>query len=284
MNYQTIFRGEGATVYQGNALDYLKKIPTNSVNVVVTSSDYWRQLDHGPSQQIGMTPTPEQFIWNLCDVFDQCKRVLVEGGCLFQVMQDTQNNKSPIRKAGERRLSNNAKTSERRKLLLGYREKEPLDIPFRLSEELRRRGWIKRQTLIWDKGNGGDPTQSDSATVNHEWILYFFKYSRGGRPYANCNGFPSSLFRYAPWKDPLGVHPCPFPPGLASEIILACTEPGETVLDPFGGSGVVAGVSVRNGRKVITGDLVPEYCDRIVAEITGEIKSESGTQKSLLAM
>ena len=265
-------------------MTYLEAVPDNSVNLVVTSSDYWRQLDHNYPGQVGMAATPQQFINNLASIFDQCKRILVEGGCLFQIMQDTQNNHSPIRKAGETRRSNNAQTSERRKVLKSHREKEPLDIHFHLSEEMRARGWIKRQNMIWDKMSGGDPTQSDHATVNHEWILYFFKWSKGGRPYANCSGFKSSLLRYPPWRDPLGVHPCPFPPGLAKEIILAASNPGDTVVDPFGGSGVTAGVSVRNGRNVITGDLVPAYADRIIDELTGEVSNQNGVQKSLLTL
>ena len=277
------YQSDKATVYHGDAREFLACIPDNSVNLIITSSDYWRQLDHGHDKQVGMAPHPEQFIQSLADIFDQCLRILVEGGCLFQIMADTQNNNSPIRKVGETRRSDNARSSERRKVLKSHREKEPLDIPFQLSEELRSRGWIKRQWLIWDKISGGDMTQSDGAAVDHEWILYLHKWSKKGRPYANCSGFASSILRYMPYRDPLGIHPCPFPPGLAQEIILAASQPGDTVVDLFGGSGVSAGVALSTGRQIITGDIVEAYAQRIVMEVTGEVIMHSGVQTSLLS-
>lgn len=278
------FQADAATVYHGDARDYLREIPDCSVHVVVTSSDYWKQLDHYHAQgQIGMTPTPETFIDTLSTVFDQCKRVLVEGGCLFQIMADTQNNHSMIREPGQTRKTAKYGANERRGLVPGYREKEPLDIPYRLSAELRRRGWLKRQNMIWNKGASGDPTQSDGAVVAHEPILFMFKWSAGGRPYANCSGFPSTVLTHAPYRDPQGVHPCPFPPSLAREILTYASQPGETVLDPFGGAGTVAGVALDMGRRIVTGDLLDRYCDRIVSEITGECAVPGGIQKSLFA-
>lgn len=269
------FQSDQATVYWGSALEYLKKIPDNSVHLCLTSSDYWKQVDHGISGQLGLAQDPWTFISNLADVFDQVHRVLVPGGCLFQVMADTQNNKSPIREAGSKRRDR--QYGARRRLVEGYREKEPLDIPYELSLELRERGWLKRATYIWDKMSGGDPTQSDSAPTDHEWILYFFKYDSPGRPYSLCKGFKSSIFRYKPVRDPEGVHACPFPSGLAAEIIERASNPGETVLDPFGGMGTTAATAVWMDRKAITGDISQRYCDRIVQELG--YSTDSGTRQ-----
>ena len=56
-----------------------------------------------------------------------------------------------------------------------------------------------------------------------------------------------------------GAHFATFPPDLIEPCILAGSPVGGTVLDPFGGSGTTAGVSMRNGRNAILCELNPEY-------------------------
>ena len=56
-----------------------------------------------------------------------------------------------------------------------------------------------------------------------------------------------------------GVHFATFPPDLIEPCILAGSAPGDTVLDPFGGSGTVAGVSLEHGRKAVLCELSEEY-------------------------
>ena len=49
--------------------------------------------------------------------------------------------------------------------------------------------------------------------------------------------------------------------------ILAGSKTGDTVLDPFGGSGIVAIVTKKFGRKAILIDLKPEYCEMAVKRL-----------------
>lgn len=58
-----------------------------------------------------------------------------------------------------------------------------------------------------------------------------------------------------------GAHFATFPEELARRCILASSKPGDTVLDPFGGSGTVAQVATGNGRNSIYIDLNPKYLD-----------------------
>ena len=70
-----------------------------------------------------------------------------------------------------------------------------------------------------------------------------------------------------------GAHFATFPPELIEPCVLAGSRPGDTVLDPFGGSGTTAGVALKHGRKAVLCELNPEYAalvpDRI-ASIAGE--------------
>lgn len=54
-------------------------------------------------------------------------------------------------------------------------------------------------------------------------------------------------------------HPAPFPEELVEQCILATTQPGDVVLDPFMGAGTVAVVASRLGRKYIGFDISSEY-------------------------
>ncbi len=56
-----------------------------------------------------------------------------------------------------------------------------------------------------------------------------------------------------------GAHFATFPPELISPCILAGSRPGDTVLDPFGGSGTTGMVALELGRKAILIELNPEY-------------------------
>jgi DNA modification methylase len=56
-----------------------------------------------------------------------------------------------------------------------------------------------------------------------------------------------------------GAHAAVFPPELAEPCVLAGSRPGDTVLDPFMGSGTVAGVALRHGRRYLGCELNPAY-------------------------
>lgn len=67
----------------------------------------------------------------------------------------------------------------------------------------------------------------------------------------------------------LGPEPCSlehfatFPSAIPRKAILAGSKPGDTILDPFGGSGTSGMVALELGRKAILIELNPEYCKLI---------------------
>lgn len=65
------------------------------------------------------------------------------------------------------------------------------------------------------------------------------------------------------FKERAGWHGCQMPEQLLGRIIQACSNPGETVLDPFGGSGTTLAVAKKLGRKFLGFELSREYAARI---------------------
>lgn len=55
------------------------------------------------------------------------------------------------------------------------------------------------------------------------------------------------------------AHPCPFPQAMIERIVLACSNPGDVVLDPFGGSGTTGAAAVAHGRSTVIIEREPTY-------------------------
>ncbi|WP_392354484.1 site-specific DNA-methyltransferase [Brevundimonas sp. LF-1] len=54
-------------------------------------------------------------------------------------------------------------------------------------------------------------------------------------------------------------HPCPFPVAMIERIVLACSNPGDVVLDPFGGSGTTGAAAMAHGRSSVMIEREPTY-------------------------
>lgn len=76
------------------------------------------------------------------------------------------------------------------------------------------------------------------------------------------------------FKERAGFHGCQMPEALLTRIIMASSNPGELVLDPFIGSGTTAAAAKRVGRRYIGIDLSPEYVEHVRRRLEG-VQDES---------
>ena len=132
-------------IYQGNCIDVLKDMPSESIDCVVTSPPYWGLRNYQEEEQLGLEETPEKFVANLVKVFSEVKRVLKSSGSLWLNLGDTYYNKS----------------------LAG--------IPFRVAFALQADGWYLRQDIIWAKNNCMPESVKDRCTKSHEYIFLLTK-------------------------------------------------------------------------------------------------------------
>ena len=242
-------------VLLGDSIEVLKSLPDNSIDCCFTSPIYFQMCDYECEEQYGLEPTIAEYLLNVSKVFSEVYRVLKDGSCCWIVIGDTMNNYSPVRAKGQRRKL--GEYSHRRPKQAGYKEKEALSIPYQVVDQLRSDGWLHRQTFVWDKGSSGGMANSDTAPLTHETVLQMGKWSNRSRPYLRCQPLRSTVIRFSATSDP--VHPCPFPVPLASYFIQASTNDGETVLDPFIGSGSTAIAAQQLGRHFIGIELNPDY-------------------------
>lgn len=91
--------------------------------------------------------------------------------------------------------------------------------------------------------------------VDSQPILYYGT-NPTGRNMGKKLSFPLDFIA----KDSRNPHPCPKPPEAWLKLILEHTLPGQTILDPFCGSGTT-GLCIQYGRKFIGFDLSAEYLE-----------------------
>src|SRR4029079_13723388 len=77
------------TVYHGDARLVMAEMEPESVHCVVTSPPYWGLRDYGAPGQLGLEPTPEEYVENMVAVFREVRRVLRSDGTVWLNLGDS---------------------------------------------------------------------------------------------------------------------------------------------------------------------------------------------------
>jgi len=284
-------------IHVGDNIFHLTNIPDASVDMCVTSPPYYNLRDYKNSSQIGAENTVNDFVENLCKVFDEVKRILKPTGSCWVNIGDT------------------------------YDKKRLLQVPSRFEIAMCDRGWNLRNEIIWSKPNPQPISSKDRFWGNHEKFFWFVKdvkkyyFNRDPilvpqaeisirRMFSKNNmdkrkdfnasskeGFAISSSsqdkHYARMRDEMGIDKefnyeelvksgkCPmrpefdtwdipsvtykgahfavYPPELIEKPILSCCPEQGIVIDPFMGSGTTGEVAKLNNRKYIGLELNTEY-------------------------
>ncbi len=244
-------------------------IPDNSVHLVLTSPPYWTLKAYNPSpEQLGDIEGYEEFLTELDRVWRHCFRILAPGGRLVCVVGDVC--LARRKNAGEHTV---------------------VPLHASIQEHCRAIGFSNLAPIIWNKianavyeaeGNGGSflgkPYEPNAVIKNDiEFILMERKPGgyRSPSPAARLLSVISAENHRAwfqqIWTGLTGAstrqHPAPFPLELAERLIRMFSFVGDTVLDPFLGTGTTAVAAARWGRNSIGVEVDPEYfkiaCRRI---------------------
>lgn len=258
---------------QGDCLEVLRTLEPNSVHCVVTSPPYWRKRDYGVDGQIGLEADPQAFVDAIVAVTSEICRVIVPGGVCWVNMADTyasSGNGGGGSLSKRRRAWRTAvgKTGWRRRPS-GWKDKDLVQTSFALAEAIRESGWHLRQTIIWSKSRATEPPRLDRPSSAHE---YLFMFSHGKACRARDPGedwWRSTVWTLSEVNISIG-HQAMMPTELARRCISCCTTRGETVLDPFVGSGTSMLVADRLQRNGIGIDLNPEYVDMAASRLSDD--------------
>ena len=265
----------------------------------VTSPPYYGLRDYGGEEnQIGQEQSPEQYVEEMVKVFALVRDCITDDGTLWLNIGDSYYNyrsdgNYPQQTVSKTRQDLPMNTPVRGNKLEGYKSKDLIGIPWMLAFALRADGWYLRQDIIWHKPNPMPESVKDRCTKAHEYIFllskskyYYYdneaikepakdwgtrdrskgKYHNPGtglQPHSGLTKSYAKKNKRSVWsvnKKPYkGAHFATYPEELIEPCILAGSEKGDIILDPFMGSGTTAVVAKKNSRAYYGCELHKEY-------------------------
>ena len=171
------------TIICADALDGLKVLEDESVDMCVTSPPYYGLRDYGTERQIGMEESPQEYVKNLTEIFMEVHRVLKPTGTLWLNIGDSYagSGKGPMSLAvagnGKNKTlyEKNKRVQEVPKTWAGIKPKDMIGIPWMLAFTLRENGWYLRSDIIWKKRNCLPESVKDRPTKCYEHIFLLSK-------------------------------------------------------------------------------------------------------------
>jgi DNA modification methylase len=184
-----------ARLYQGDVLEVLSKLPDGVANMCVTSPPYWGLRDYGVEGQLGLEPTPEEYVCRMVDVFKEVRRVLRDDGTLWLNIGDSYASSPPGNTtkgvsgastlhgingaSGAYRETLSQSVQTKRNTIVGdLKPKDLVGIPWMLAFALRADGWYLRSDIIWSKPNPMPESVTDRPTKAHEYLFLLSKRER----------------------------------------------------------------------------------------------------------
>lgn len=247
-------------LYQADARN-LSFLPDKSVHLIVTSPPYWtlkRYRDY--EGQLGDVEDYEQFLMEVDRVWEHCYRVLVPGGRLVCVVGDV---------CLSRRKNKGRHTV--------------IPLHSSIQEHCRKIGYDNLAPIIWYKisnavfeasGNGGGflgKPYEPNAVIKNDIEFILMERKPGG--YRNPTVATRMLsiiseenhkrWFQSIWSGITGAstknHPAPYPEEIAERLVRMFSFVGDTVLDPFMGTGTTSVSAAKWGRNSIGVEIDPHY-------------------------
>jgi len=252
----------------GDARD-LSFIPDESVHLVVTSPPYWnlKKYNENPNQ-MGHIQDYEAFLADLRKVWTHVLRVLVPGGRLVCVVGDVC--------VARRRFGRHLVFPLHADICVICRQ-----IGF---DNLNPIIWHKIANASYEVQNGskflGKPYEPNAIIKNDMEFILMQRKPGGYRQPSDRQRRESMIDKkdfgrwfQQIWNIPgasLKNHPAPFPLELATRLVRMFSFVGDTVLDPFCGTGTTMVAALKYQRNSIGVEIDPEYCHMAAAYLKAE--------------
>ncbi len=255
------------TLYKGDCLKLLGQIPTNAVDLVVTSPPY--NLGKEYEKKLDLQTYLEQ----QSQVIGECARVLsARGNICWQVGNYV--DKGAIIPLDTFLYPVFAD--------LGLQMRNRIIWHFEHGLHCSRRFSGRYEVIMWFTKSNSYIFNLDPVRVPQKYPgKRHFKGPKAGKLSCNPNGKnPSDIWIIPNVKHnhvEKTSHPCQFPVELVERLVLSMSESGSLVFDPFMGVGSTAVAAIRHGRRAAGAEVVSKYCDlatkRILLEANGALQT-----------
>lgn len=243
-------RGNNYTLYNGEVLEVLKQLPSNSVDMIFTSPPYNIGLKDRKDTNIATYDNWNDDLnyqdyckWQI-DILNECYRIVKDNGVLFYNHKDK------------------FKDEE---------YKNPIEILFNTQ-------WKIKQNIIWDRGSAISYNAGMFGDV-YENIYYCYK---GISPKTKTNhNILGTIWRIN--RETQINHPAPFPLELPLRAIYSIfdDEEGKTIMDIFNGSGTTGVASLLLNHKYIGIDISTKYLDMSIKRLDNYMNESPRGQKEI---
>lgn len=255
----------------------MKEVKDETVHLIITSPPYWQLKDYGPKEQIGYNDSYEDYINNLDLVWKECHRVLHKG-C---------------------RLCINIGDQFARAVYYGRYKIIP--IRTEIIKFCEAVGFDYMGAIIWQKvttcNTTGGATVMGSfpyprngiIKLDYEFILIFKKLGKSSKVSKEIKE-KSRLSRdewneyfYGHWNfsgERQDKHIAPFPEELPKRLIRMFSFVGDTILDPFLGSGTTSVAALKLSRNSVGYEINAEYLHTIKKRLMENIGIFEGKEKT----
>jgi DNA modification methylase len=170
------------TILQGDVLESLQTLPSESIDCIMTSPPYWALRDYGVEGQIGLETTFEEYIEKMLRVTAELKKVLKKTGTFWLNIGDTYANS----------MSHSDWTSSNPEVEKHFGDKKRMNqftllrvtnlpqkcltmVPERLALGMMEQGWILRNKIVWYKPNHMPSSVKDRFSNAWEYLYFFVK-------------------------------------------------------------------------------------------------------------
>jgi modification methylase len=269
--HSTVFR-VGSTahaLHHGDSRE-LDWIENESVHLVLTSPPYWTLKQYPMHEgQLGMIADYERFHDELEKVWKHCFRVLVPGGRLVCVVGDVC---LPRRRHGRHMVMPLHADIIVRARRLGFDNLTPIF-------------WYKIANANYEVENGssflGKPYEPNAIIKNDIEFILMLRKPGGYRKPTEAQRAESRLTKeeHAAWFQQVWTlngastrdHPAPYPEELAYRLIRMFSFTGDTVLDPFAGTGTSLLAAARCHRNSIGVEIDGSYVKKATTRLENEL-------------
>jgi len=167
----------------GDCRETMRGLDAGIFRCCVTSPPYWGLRDYGVDGQLGLEPTPDEYVAGMVDVFREVRRVLADDGTLWLNLGDSYNAYN-----GNRGRSTSFQSASEDALPVlpsghgltckALKNKDLVGIPWMVAFALRADGWFLRSDIIWSKPNPMPESVTDRPTKAHEYLFLLSKSER----------------------------------------------------------------------------------------------------------
>ncbi len=282
-----IYSDKKIKLYCSDVFECIQELPQNIIQAVITSPTYWGKRSFTDDGREFGVESLEDYINKNVKLFAKLLEIMKDDGSLFVVIQDSYMG-SGVSRAHHNHWEHNKDVSYRRHGLDSrgqgntssvtarhdiIKNKSLCGIPYRIAIGLVDKGYIWRQQIIWEKPNPMPENVKDRVRQSAEYILHFTKkgkYKFNSRAFMVIGQSGKLRLDNQVWlasPEPKSGHTATFPSKIVKRLLLAVTDDGDTVFEPFLGSGTMLELSIAYNRKFIGCDINKYFVNKSIEKL-----------------